>query len=182
MAVRALGTYDFPPKEPREDFGTDLLIYTYFEGNSFFVAPSAWRVPPDMPTVSASAGSPSSVSTTDRPCDRDGDPGGRGRIERRLPLPAGRHRRRGGSFGGVPAAGRVRPGGMWRLPGHPPRRRDRPVRSGLGHQDRRPGDRPPLRTALPVHGGDRHRRAPRSGMDGASGAPLERGAAMTRRT
>ena len=49
MAVRALGTYDFPPKEPREDFGPDLLIYTYFEGNSFFVAPSAWRVPPDMP-------------------------------------------------------------------------------------------------------------------------------------
>jgi len=56
MAVRALGTYDFPPKEPREDFGTDLLIYTYFEGNSFFVAPSAWRVPADMPWEAFRAG------------------------------------------------------------------------------------------------------------------------------
>jgi hypothetical protein len=51
MAVRALGTYDFPPKEPREDFGTDLLIYTYFEGNSFFVAPSAWLIASNPSTV-----------------------------------------------------------------------------------------------------------------------------------
>lgn len=49
MTVKAIGTYNFPAREPRANFDTDLLVLTYFEGNTFFVAPAYWRVPCDMP-------------------------------------------------------------------------------------------------------------------------------------
>ena len=49
MTVRSIGEYDFPAAEPRANFGTDLLVYVYFEGNHFFGSANTFRLPPDLP-------------------------------------------------------------------------------------------------------------------------------------
>jgi phenol hydroxylase P4 protein len=48
MALKTLGTYDFPAKDRQEVFGDDQLINVFWEGTTFIAGPGCFRVPRSM--------------------------------------------------------------------------------------------------------------------------------------
>jgi Phenol hydroxylase conserved region len=49
MSVKAVGAYDFPAVDPPENYGGDLVFYTYDEGNTYFATAFTFRAPPQTP-------------------------------------------------------------------------------------------------------------------------------------
>jgi hypothetical protein len=45
MTVKAIGEYDFPPADPPENYGGDLIFYGYNQGNRFFATLNTFRAP-----------------------------------------------------------------------------------------------------------------------------------------
>ena len=49
MAVRSIGTYEFPSRSRQELYGDDQLVHVYWNHNMFFCAPACFRAPKAMP-------------------------------------------------------------------------------------------------------------------------------------
>lgn len=49
MTVKALYDYDFPSADRAENFGPDMLVYVWWQGNPLLSAAAAFRVPQDLP-------------------------------------------------------------------------------------------------------------------------------------
>jgi len=49
MAVRALGTYDFPSRSRQELYGDDQLVHVLWRNNPMFCAAACFRAPRAMP-------------------------------------------------------------------------------------------------------------------------------------
>ena len=48
MAVKSIGTYDFPSKSRQELYGDDQLVHVWFQGNPWFCAAACYRAPTAM--------------------------------------------------------------------------------------------------------------------------------------
>lgn len=49
MPVRAIGEYDFPALDAKENFGDDQIVHVLWRGNPFFSAAGAFRAPSAIP-------------------------------------------------------------------------------------------------------------------------------------
>lgn len=49
MAVRAIGTYDFPSRSREELYGGDRLLHVWWRNNPWFAAAACFRVPSELP-------------------------------------------------------------------------------------------------------------------------------------
>ena len=49
MSVKAIGPYEFPPADPRENYGGHLVFFGYNEGNLFFASVGTFRAPAETP-------------------------------------------------------------------------------------------------------------------------------------
>ncbi len=48
MAVKALGTYDFPSRSRQELYGDDMLVHVWWKDNPMFCAAATFRAPTAM--------------------------------------------------------------------------------------------------------------------------------------
>jgi phenol hydroxylase P4 protein len=48
MAVKSIGTYDFPSKSREELYGDDMLVHVWWKDNPMFVAAACFRAPKAM--------------------------------------------------------------------------------------------------------------------------------------
>lgn len=45
MAVKSLGTYDFPSRSAQENYGEDILVSLWFQDTMWWAAPTMFRAP-----------------------------------------------------------------------------------------------------------------------------------------
>lgn len=48
MAVKSIGTYEFPSRSRQELYGDDQLVHVWWKGNLWFCAAAAFRAPKAM--------------------------------------------------------------------------------------------------------------------------------------
>ena len=46
MAVKSIGTYEFPSRSRQELYGDDQLVHLWFQGNMWFCASACFRLCP----------------------------------------------------------------------------------------------------------------------------------------